>query len=130
MKRVIGAGSVSLDTEHVVQMTPIEGSRLERLDIDVTAGYNFTKASEVQQFTMGVEANYRTQTRNFGLSYDATLSDSEDNDASQRQNLDIDYTRFLRDRWLAGAIMRFTSNDELGLDLRTSLGVGGGRILR
>jgi hypothetical protein len=41
----------------------------------------------------------------------------------------LTYTRLRENRWLTGAVIRLDRNDELGLDLRTSVGVGGGRIL-
>lgn len=125
-----GAGPVSFEIQHVVLMTPIEEKGIERLDGDVSVGYNFAKASKVQQFQFGAELNVRTETRIFGASFDAVQSDSEDNESSQRQSLDLTYTRLRPDRWLTGAVIRLDQNDELGLDLRTSMGVGGGRILR
>lgn len=41
----------------------------------------------------------------------------------------MDYTRFRANLWLTSGVLRFVSNDELGLNLRTSIGAGGGRIL-
>jgi hypothetical protein len=125
-----GSGPVILDAAHVVLMTPIEATIIDRLDGDITAGYNFAKASEVQQFVLGLDIAYRTQIREFGLTLDAVTSDSADNDSSQRESLAIDYNRFWRNHWLTGAVIRLDRNDELELDLRTSFGAGGGRILR
>jgi len=132
-KRIVvetGTGPVGLDTEHVVLMTPIEEEGIARLDGDITAGYNFAKASEVKQFQLGLDMDFRTETRIFGLAVDAVTSDSEDNESSQRESLDLAYTRLRSNRWLTGAVIRLDRNDELGLDLRTSVGAGGGRILR
>lgn len=125
-----GTGPSVLDTEHVVLMTPIEAEGIERLDGDITAGYSFAKASAVKQFQLGLDLDVRTETRIFGLAVDAVSSDSEDNESSQRQSLDLEYTRLRANRWLTGAVIRLDRNDELGLDLRTSIGVGGGRIMR
>lgn len=124
------AGPIVFDTEGVVLMTPIEEKGLDRIDGDISVGYNFSKASEVQQFQLGVDLDFRTETRIFALEVDAAQSDSEDNDSSQRQSLDLSYTRLRPNRWLTGAVIRLDRNDELGLDLRTSAGIGGGRILR
>lgn len=132
-KRIVveaDSGPVALDIESVVLMTPIEATLIERLDGDITAGYNFAKASEVQQFVLGLDVAYRTEIRKFGLKFDAVTSDSEDNDSSKRESLAIDYLRYRPNRWLTGAVVRLESNDQLGLDLRTSIGAGGGRILR
>ena len=125
-----GSGPISLDLEHVVLMAPIETKVFDRLDGSISAGYNFSKASSVQQFQLGFDMDFRTETRIFGLEADAALSDSEDNEASQRESLGLRYTRLHPNRWISGAILRLDSNDELGLDLRTSAGIGGGRILR
>ena len=124
------AGPVRLEAPRVVLMTPIEERGIERLDGDVTAGYSFAKASEVQQFQLGLDMDIRTETRIFGLSADAVTSDSADNESSQRHSLDLQYTRLRPNRWLTGGVVRLDRNDELDLDLRTSIGVGGGRILR
>lgn len=132
-KRIIvetGSGPVDLDAEQIVLMTPIEAKGINRLDGDITAGYNFAKASEVQQIQFGLDMDFRTETRIFGLEIDAVMSNSEDNESSQRQSLAIEYTRLRSQRWITGATIRLERNDELGLDLRTSIGVDGGRILR
>ena len=124
------SGATELDAALVVHMTPIEAAGIERVDGDITAGYNFAKASEVEQFQFGLEFDVRTETRIFGLSADAVTSDSADNESSQRQSLDLEYTRLWPNRWLSGAVVRLDRNDELDLDLRTSIGIGGGRIVR
>lgn len=124
------AGPVVLESSQVVLMTPIEDKGIGRLDGDITAGYNFAKASDVRQLHLGLDVNYRTETRIVSLRVDAVTTDSQDNDISQRQSLDLEYTRLLPNHWLAGGVITLDRNDELGLDLRTSVGGGAGRILR
>ena len=41
----LGDEFVDLNAAHVVSMTPIEDEGLDRIDGDISAGYNFTKAS-------------------------------------------------------------------------------------
>lgn len=77
-----------------------------------------------------VDLNYRTEARIFSLDFDSLFSDSSTNEPSEDLSLDLEYRRLLANRWLAGGIVSFERNDEHGLDLRTSVGVGGGRILR
>ncbi len=122
--------SVTLRMADVVLMTPIEDRGLERLDGDVSLGYNFAKASEVQQLQFALDLEARTETRIFGMTAAHVQSDSEDSATSQRQSLDLSYTRLRANRWVTGAVARLDRNDELGLDLRTSIGAGGGRYLR
>lgn len=124
------AGSFELESQRVVSMAPIKETAIGRMDGEVLAGYNFTKADGVKQLNLGLDLRYRTELRILSLDIDATTSDSETADASQRMNLNADYRRLRQNRWLTSSLLRLTRNDELGIDLRTSLGAGGGRILR
>ena len=123
------SGVVTLRNADVVLMTPIEERGVSRLDGDVSAGYSFAQASNIKQLHFGLDMNYRTETRIISLSADATSSDSAGADSSQRESLDLAYRRLFPDRWLAVGSVSLNRNDELGLDLRTSIGAGGGRIL-
>lgn len=132
-KRIVvetASGPVGIDNEHVVLMAPIEEKGIDRLDGEITAGYNFAKASSVKQVQFGLDMDFRTETRILGLKADVLTADSEDSEASQRESLDLNYTRLRANRWVTGAVIRLNSNDELGLNLRTSVGAAGGRILR
>lgn len=120
-------GAVQLDVDRIVLMHPIEKKGIARFDGDITAGFNFAKANAVRQAHFGLDLEARTETRIFSLNMYSVTSDSADNSSSQRHSADISYQRLLADRWLIGAVLRLERNDELQLDLRTSLGVGGGR---
>ena len=120
----------TLDADQIVFMNPIEEKGIERFDGEITAGFNFAKASEVKQAQLGLELEARTETRLFGLDISSVTSDSADNESSQRHSLALTYTRLRPDRWFTGAIVGLERNDELGLDMRTSVGAGGGRYLR
>jgi hypothetical protein len=123
-------GSVELESARIVIMNPIEESRVERIDGNVTAGFNFAKASEVSQVQLGLEFEARGEKRVLGLDLASVTTDSEDSESSQRHSLDLSYLRLRPDRWFTGAVVRLDRNDELGLDLRTSVGAGGGRYIR
>ena len=124
------SGSVEIPMEMIVLMTPIEERGIDRFDGDITAGFNYAKASEVRQAQLGFELQARTETRIFDLDMASVASDSRDNESSQRHSLDLTYLRLWPDRWLTGAVVRLERNDELALDLRTSIGFGGGRNIR
>jgi len=128
---------VVLENKHVILMTPIEGMRRERIDGDISAGYTFAKAKNVKTTNLSFDLNYRTESRILALDYDTLVTDSSEDDgedddegASEDLSLALEYTRLLPDRWLVGGLVRFERNDELALDLRTSIGASGGRILR
>ena len=123
------SGPVDLEISRVILMTPIEERGLDRIDGEVSAGYNFAKADDVTTTHLGVDVNYRTESRILSLELDALFSDSSTNEPSQDLGLGLEYRRLLANRWFAGGILSFDRNDELGLDLRTSIGGGAGRII-
>ncbi len=122
-------GAVDLDAGSVVHLTPIEDRGLSRLDLDLTVGYSFAQANDIEQFQFGVDIDYRTETNVLSVRADAVTSDSSDTEANQRKSLDLNWTRLRPNRWASGAVLRLDSNDALDLDLRTSIGYGIGRTV-
>lgn len=126
---VTDGGRRSLDTVDVIVMTPIEGGGIHGLDVDLSVGYNFAKAGGVQQATLGVNMDYRSLIRIESLRFSTVITDSDTQDASKRMNLGFRHTRLWNRRWFTNSSLTFDQNDELGLNLRSSLGAGGGRYL-
>jgi hypothetical protein len=124
------SGPFELESHRVVGMTPIKETAIGRFDGEVYAGYDFAKATKVQQLNIGFDVDYRTEFRSIALEGNATTSDSGEVETSQRLNLNFDYRRLRPNRWLRSALIRLSRNDELGIDLRTSVGLGGGRIIK
>lgn len=121
-------GPQVLDNSGVISMSPIEAARsLEALDVDLTLGYNFAKAGGVKQSTFGIDVDYRTRKRIYSLYASTTINDSDDQTQSTRSNLELVYNRLWQKRWYVAGNLNFDQNDELGLDLRTSLGANIGR---
>ena len=127
---MVDGQSIAFDADEVTQMTPIEDKGLNRLDGDITFGYNFAKASAVEQTTLGLNLDFRTEKRILGFSANSSISDSSDTDSSQRHSANANYKRLLPDRWVYSGFIQAERNDELGIDARFSLGAGFGRILR
>jgi hypothetical protein len=61
------------------------------------------------------------------MSMSTTLTNSDTLQASRRSNLSLQHTGLFENRWFLTGSLTLDQNDELGLDLRTSLGGGGGR---
>ena len=111
-------------------MTPIKETVTGRFDGQLLVGYNFTKASEVKQLNFGLDVDYRTELRILSLDLDAVTSDTGETESSQRNNINFTYRRLRANRWVSSGLVRLNRNDELGIDLRTSIGGGVGRIIR
>lgn len=109
----------------VVRMTPIEGRLIDRIDMNVDLGYNFTKANNVNQTNFGYDLSYRSEERLVDVDLAATRSSSSDQPKSIRYNSSLSYRRFIGDRhWDPMGFGGVERNDELGLDRRVTIGGG------
>lgn len=126
-------GRRTLDAERVISMEPIDGVGVHALDVDVSLGYNFAKAGGVAQGNAAMNMDWRSLIRIESLRFSTTITDSDSetdvDGASKRVTLALQHTRLWRDRWFTSGGLSFDRNDELGLNLRTSLSAGGGRYM-
>ena len=123
-------GPVVVRNTDVVSMNPLNQSGWRDVVVDVSVGYNFAKANSVSQFNGSGSISRRTSKYFWGVDTSSNSSSSSDNPSSQRANLAFNYSKLRPNRWLTSGILNFDTNDELNIVLRTSLGGGGGRILR
>jgi len=124
-----GNGLQTLDDADVILMNPIEDKGFGAFDIDITFGYNFAKAGGVKQGNFGVDVDYRTLVRIYSFTASTTTNDSDTQESSQRANLGLEYRRLWQNRWFVSGNLTLDQNDELDLNLRTSVGGAGGRYL-
>ncbi len=122
-------GTTKIKNDLVVAMDQIDDAGFRNIDLSVSVGYNYTNASNITQFNVGLDSAYRTRIRILSADFASSISNSTGNDSSQRQSLSVNYTRLRANRWLNDGGLSLDRNDELGLNLRTSLSAGGGRIL-
>ena len=111
----------------VVSITPIEEKFRDRLDLDLSLGYSFTKSSDVAQYTFAADALYRAETYRLHLEIGSIRTTQKEAPTSRTQEATLDYRYFLKKRWFALALGGLQQNTELGLDLRAFAGGGGGR---
>jgi Protein of unknown function, DUF481 len=124
---VTNTGPQSLDPNRVIVMSPIEGGGIHALDVDISLGYNFAKAGGVESGNFGLNMDYRSLIRIESLRFSTTLTDSDTQEESRRTNVSLQHTRLWNNRWFSVGNLTFDQNDELGLNLRTSIGGGIGR---
>ncbi len=115
--------------ENVVRIAPIEDTFLDRLQGSLSFGYSFTKASNVAQGNLAFRTTHRTEKRSFSLEGSTIITSDQENEGTQRSDLAFTTTRFRPNRWFNTYMVGFESNDELGLNLRSSIGAGFGRYL-
>ena len=121
--------TVDFAHEKVIRIAQIEDNFWDRLQGSLSFGYSFTKASNVAQGNLGFRATHRTEKRSFSLDGSTIITSDQENEGTQRSSLSFTMTRFRANRWFNTYLIGLESNDELGLDLRSSIGAGFGRYL-
>ncbi len=130
---IIGEGSRNtLNQTSVVRLTQLEAGFLARLEGYVDLGFNFARANRATQWTLGSEVKSRNEIRQLKATFSSFFNSTvSSNDASKvettRNVFTFDWTRFFSDRWLVTGLSAFTQNQELNLDLRSTLGGDLGR---
>jgi catechol 2,3-dioxygenase-like lactoylglutathione lyase family enzyme len=125
-----GSGVREFDFTDVVRVDPIDqGTLFERLDGYLTAGYDYTKANNLQTFTFTGGLSTRDERAMRSLDASTTITSQDVVEDSSRYDVTANVRRFLANRRFYQGFLGFEGNDELGLDLRTSLGGGFGVYL-
>jgi hypothetical protein len=111
----------------VVRITPVEASFWQRLSGRVEAGLNFTRANKLLEFTTGFEVKYRGTKWYSRVAGNSYFQSQETTEGTSRNDYSFEVQRFLGNRWSAGVTTE--QNQELELDLRASIGLGGNHNL-
>ncbi len=130
MRIVQGETVQTLALGEVIRISPIEqGDLLQRLKGNFSAGFSYTKASEIGTFTFDGNLRGRTRQHDWSIDGSSTVTNDTGGNSFQRYQVTGQYRRLLEAKrfWLSG--LGFESNDELGLNLRTSLASGYGTYL-
>ena len=121
------------DTEverlRIVRMSQIEEHVLERFDGSVNAGMNVTQSNDYRSFNLGASMSYRTRKYYSSLNLSAQTNKSENTPGTRQANLQIRGSRLFSNRWNTGGLLKFEHNEDLGIELRSSIGYVVGRTL-
>lgn len=101
-----------------VALNPIESTVWDRLDIDTSVGYAYTKATEVKQFNFNASFDYETEFRTRSLDLSSQSSSSSSEDESTRNVINFQTTRIRDNHRFTGWLTNYESNDALGLEFR------------
>lgn len=126
---VSGLETMTIGFFDVFDLAPVFQGFWRRWDGSVDFGFNYTNSTDLTQLNLDADASYRM--RNYQLVFDLSTfySEQEGAVAADRGSLSLRYDRFLKNRWLLQGGVAFERNIQLGLKLRTSVGVGFGRYV-
>jgi hypothetical protein len=106
-----------------------QGVWYERLDGAASFGFNYTQGTDITQSNFSGNIGTRNYTRKWDLALDWNTSSESGGPSSERASLNGTIERFRPNRYYYETSLGFSRNDELGLDLRSLLGVTYGRYL-
>jgi hypothetical protein len=120
-----GGGPVDLSTTEVVTVWPVAATFLDKVDLDVSLGFDYSKSTDITNFNLGVNFQHRSDNRLTEGFLRSDITRQQAGDDQNRQEIILSQ-QFLRSEqkfrtWVVG----LDSNDALGVDLRL---FGGGAI--
>lgn len=113
----------------VVAITPLEASFWQQLNGSFSFGFNYTKSSSLGQLTLDANVRRQTQYRYTEFDVSSIVTTQEDEDTQQRDDVSLTHRKLLGGYYFATSTLAFQRNDELGLQLRSSLAAGAGANL-
>jgi hypothetical protein len=127
--KTVTVGGVIVPLAEISVIQPFERTFWARFETGVDFGYSMTQANDATQLTLGANVLYRDEDiidTVLANIFSSTQSNAED---TQRWDLSNDFRYLLGNRWYANTTQDFLNSDEQSLDLRTTIGGGGGRYL-
>lgn len=118
----------SVPIDDMAHIIPIGESFWKRLQGSMSAGFSYTKSSDVAQFSFNGNVLYQARHNQLGLTY-TNIVTSQDSGTSQHLYGRLGYRYQPGKRWFGLGFLSFQRNQELGVDGRGVFGVGGGRTI-
>jgi len=128
-KATAAVGDVSIGLADLAAMQPFELTFWSRFDVGFDFGYSMTQANSATQLTLGGNLLYRDRQVVDTVLANVFKSSQSNAPETQRWDLGNDFRYLFGERWYANTTQDFLNSDEQGLDLRTTIGGGGGRYL-
>ncbi len=128
-KATVLIGNDTVLLADLAAMVPFERSFWSRFDAGFDFGYSMTQANSAKQLTLGGTLLYRDEQVVDTALANAFKSSQSNAPETQRWDFGNDFRYLLGDRWYVNTTQDFMNSDEQKLDLRTTIGGGGGRYL-
>src|SRR5688572_23162406 len=128
-KPVVQIAGTGVPLTEVAVVQPFERAFWSRWDTALDFGYSMTRTNSAKQLSLGTNTSYRDE-RYVDVIFANVFNSSQDNAPdTKRWDLGNDFRRLLGSRWYANTTQDFLNSEEQGLELRTTIGGGGGRYL-
>jgi hypothetical protein len=113
----------------IVSLSLMKEQFFSRLNGTISSGFSYVKAGDVLQFNFDGSVVYEAEKNRIQLAFDGIYTRESNSGTNQRQNGGVSFMRLFPGNWFMVSSVTGESNSELGLDLRTTLALGGGNRL-
>jgi hypothetical protein len=121
---ITSTDSLELDMNQIVELTPIKNRFWTRLDGSLDMGISYTKASDVKQWNGSFQIEYRPIKSLTQFTTNSILTDQPDRDRNSKQDVTLMFQRFIKGKFAYTGFTGIQQNSELGIKLRSAVGVG------
>jgi putative salt-induced outer membrane protein YdiY len=128
-KGAVQVAGTSVPLAEVSAVQPFERRFWSRFDSGLDFGYSMTRTNSAKQLSLGSNLSYRDEDYYDALFANVFRSTQENAPDTQRWDLGNNLRRLLSSRWYVNTTQDFLNSEEQGLDLRTTIGGGGGQYL-
>ena len=116
--------SAALQMSEVTIIRPIGTSFWRKLDGSVDFGFSYTRSSGVAQLNVNTDTVFRRPASQIRLTASLTVTEQDDDEGrDDRGTLEGSYLRYPWREWFVVSAGRFDTNESLGLELRSQVGV-------
>ena len=128
-KAAVTVGDADVKLPDVSMVQPFERTFWSRFDVGLDFGYSLTKTNSAKQLSLGGNMSYRDERNLDSLFVNVFRSSQSNAPETQRWDLSNDFRHLLGTSWYMNTGQDLLNSEEQGLDLRTTIGAGGGRYL-
>lgn len=115
--------------EELIALEEVDDNFWSRIKGSIDLGFNFTKANNNSQFTIGGELNYIDKLWLIEGNISVLNSTQDDADKTKRTDANLELIRILSRKWYLLGDVSFLANTEQALDGRVSTSIGLGKFL-
>jgi hypothetical protein len=125
-----GGGVLTVPVLDVVSLVPIGSTFWRKLDGSADLGASYSKSSGVGQASFDGAVTYRRPSFETSAKFSTLVSREPDAPDSAQYNLNVSYSRFLKNRWYTRPFLFVEHNPDLGFNLRTTGAMAVGRTVK
>lgn len=129
LKIIAETGHTMLAFGDVVRLNPLDSKFWRRVKGYIDAGLSYQTADNFAEIILGAEVSYHGKKWINSLRLDTYLRTQKEGTETRRNNLLYHLERVYKNRWSGDVFITLEQNDELELDLRAMIGLGGGKYL-